>query len=342
MIDIGILGPPPGVAEGRVLLTPRQAGLLVEHGVRVVVERGAGDRAGYLDADYDAEGATVTGRDDVLSGADVLLAVSRPRIEEVGALRRGAVLMGFYHLDLDGGPFARAVARAGAAAVGLERARTADGRFPFRERMAEVAGVMAAQLAAQLLLTADCRGVLLGGVTGVPPAQVAIVGAGALGRSATRAFSGAGAQVLVLDRDLAALDAVERERLPRVTTMLSTAAEVADAAASADVVVGAVRVPEGPPPKLASPYQGKPCSVWLDLSVDEGGCFEASRPVYSVAEAYTLDGVVCCPVPNLASWAARTASRIGSALLAPTLLAAAEAGELRLADQAWLAAGAMR
>lgn len=339
-MDIGILGPPSEMTEGRVLVTPRQAGVLDAVGVRVFVQSGAGVAAGFADADYAAEGASVLARRaDVLASSDVVLSVARPSPEEARQLRTGAVLMGFYHAREDA-PFVEAAAKREATVVALERAETDDGRHPFRERMAEIAGVVSAQLASDLLLRH--RGMLLGGVTGVPPADVIVIGAGYLGRSATRALAGAGASILVLDRSLTALEATESEGLKRVRTMLAGPSEIADAASWADVLIGAVRVPDDEPPKLLSALSGHPGAVWLDLSVDEGGCIEESRPVYRVEDAYSVDGVTCCPVPNLASWAARTASRIGSALLAPALLRAADRGRLDLAHEPWLLRGTVR
>ncbi len=336
---VGILGPPKGMSEGRVLVTPRQAGLLDHGGVRVIVESGVGRAAGFEDADYAAEGASITAsREQLLGESDLVLSVARPEPAECAVVRAGSTLMGMFHVNEDA-PFVEAAVARGANVVGLERAQTDDGHHPFRERMAEVAGVVCAQLAAELLLRH--RGVLLGGVAGVPPVDVVVVGAGHLGRAATRAFSGAGATVLVFDRSLSALEAVEREGLRRVQTMLAGPSEIADAAAWADVLIGAVRLPDGPPPKVLSAMQGHHGAVWLDLSVDEGGCIQESRPVYRAEDAYVIEGVLCCPVPNLASWAARTASRIGSALLAPVLLAAAERGRFQLSAEPWLVRGAL-
>jgi alanine dehydrogenase len=349
-MNIGILGPPDGIAESRVLITPRQAGVLDQAGVRVRVERGAGERAGFADADYGAEGADVVSkRGDIIGESEIVLAVARPTAAEAALLVKHAILMGLYHNDAHGLGIVEAATARRATVVGLERAQL-DGRYPFRERMAEVAGVVCAQLAAYLLqsrpggamASIPGRGMLLGGVTGVPPVAVVVIGAGALGKAATRAFAGAGASVLILDRDLAALESVEREGLHRVQTMLAGPSEVADAASWADVLVGAVRVDGGPPPKLLSAFQGKPGAIWIDLSIDEGGCIEESRPVYTADEAYPVEGVTLCPVPNLASWAGRTASRIGSALLAPVLLRAAEKGKLDLTTEPWLQAGILR
>lgn len=340
-MKIGILGPRATTAEGRVLLTPRQAGVLDPYGVTVLVERGVGVAAGFDDGDYAAEGATVLSRrEEIIGQADLLLAVSRPDPAEISGLRRGSTVLGFFHVDEDH-PFVEAAVARGISVIALEKVRADDGHHPFRERMAEIAGAVSAQLAGRLLLSPPGRGVLLGGVTGVPPADVVVIGAGYLGRSAARAFSGAGASVMVLDRDLQALDALEREGLRRVRTMLAGPAEISDASTWADVLIGAVRVPNGPPPKLLSAVNGRPGAVWLDLSVDDGGCFEESRPVWRAEDAYEIEGVVCCPVPNLASWAARTASRIGSALLAPVLLRAAEAGQFDLSKEAWLSTGSL-
>jgi alanine dehydrogenase len=343
-MKVGVLGAPSGVAEGRVLLAPRQVGLLDQAGVEVLVETGAGARCGVQDADYAAEGATILGdRKALIAQSEVVLSVARPGPDEAAALRPGATLMGFYHFDVHGKELVQAVRAQGARVVALERARTDDGRHPFRERMAEVAGVVACQLAARLLESGGSSpgyGLLLGGLTGVPPARVAIVGAGSLGRAAAAAFAGTGADVTVLDKDLRALDAVAALGLG-VSTQLATPGDVADAAAVADVLVAAVRVPDGPPPKLLSVFQGKPGAVWLDLSIDEGGCIEESRAVWSAEEAYTIEGVTLCPVPNLASWAARTATRLASALLWPALLTAAEKGRFKLEDEPWLLAGAL-
>jgi alanine dehydrogenase len=340
-MDIGILGPPDGVSEGRVLLTPRQAGRLEELGVRVHVQRGAGARLGVDDADWEAEGATVTAhRAAILERCEVVLSVARPTPHEALLMPRGAVLMGFYHLDVEGRALADAVRERGAIAVALERARHEDGRYPFRERMAEVAGTVCVQLAARLLESGPGPGVLLGGVCGLPPATVVVVGAGRLGRSAARAFCRQGAHVLVLDRDLAALEALAADGIP-AATMLAGSAEIADAAVTADVLVGAIRVADGPPPKVLDPFHGKAGAVWLDLSIDEGGCIIGSRPVFSADEAYVVEGITMCPVPNLASFAARTSSRIASLLLAPALFRAAERGRLDLDLEPWMRAGSI-
>jgi len=146
----------------------------------------------------------------------------------------------------------------------------------------------------------------------------------------------------VLDQDWRALEQVEAMSLGRVQTMLAGRSEIADAASWADVLICAVRVPQGPPPKLVSPFGGKTGAVWLDLSIDEGGCIEGARPVFSASEAYTIEGITLCPVPNLASWAARTASRVAAALLFPSLLRSAESGKALLESDPWLATGATR
>ncbi len=337
-MHIGVLGPPKNMVEGRVLLTPRQAGLLEAAGCRVSVEVCAGDRAGFADADYAAEGANVAHRNRILQECDLLLTVAPPAPDEILTMPSGALLLGFLHSGAAGRQSVEAAKQRNIVPIGLERIQQ-QGRFPFRERMAEVAGAISMQLAARLLESGPGRGVLLGGVGGVPPAAVVVVGAGALGRAATRAFAGVGASVLVMDHDWRALEQVETLGLGRVQTMLAGRSEIADAASWADVLVCAVRVPQGPPPKLVSPLGGKVGAVWLDLSIDEGGCIEGAKPVYSADEAYMMEGITLCPVPNLASWAARTASRVASGLLFPSLLRAAESGKPLLESDPWLATG---
>lgn len=337
---LAVLGHPADVDEGRVLVTPRLVGVLDAGGVRVAVQSGAGRAGGFDDADFGAEGATVhPRRAEVIGGADVILSVARLTPEECAGIKAGAVVLGMFHATEDAAFIGAANAR-GATVISLDRACTPEGRHPFRERMAEVAGAVCVHLAAELLLRH--RGVLLGALPGIPSVDVVVLGAGHLGRAAVRAFAGAGASVLLMDRDLAALEAVEREHLRLVRTMLAGPAEIADAAAWADVLVGAVRVADGPAPKLLSALQGKPGAVWLDLSVDEGGCIRESRPVYRADEAFSVEGVLCCPVPNLASWAAGTASRIASSLLAPALLRAMERSQLDLNQETWLLAGILR
>jgi len=338
-VQIGVLKNPAPAADGRVLLTPRDAAALARAGGRILVERGAGQRAGFSDIDYEQAGCQVAyRREEVLRRSRVALSVSRPFPEDAAMLQPGALIMGLFHPGVGGAPFLAAAEAAGAAVVALERA-TVAGRQPFRERMARVAGVVTAQLAARLLETDSSRGVLLGGVAGVPPAEVVIVGAGALGGAAARTFSGLGAQVAVFDARIDPLEALARERLPGVITALSGPDRLERAAGWADVLIGAARADEGPPPRLLTPAWGRPGAVWIDAAVDEGGCVEGSRPVHDVSGAYLDHGVLCCPIPTLPARVARTASHVLSSLLAPALLAALAAQTPLIEAASWLASG---
>ncbi len=293
---IGVLDSPGGASEARVLLTPRDTCTLVEAGAQVLVETAAGHGAGFSDAAYERAGARVVQRrEEVLRRSEVLLSVARPTPEEAAVMIEGATLLGLFHLEVDGEALREAAESAGARAIALERLTTTDGRQPFRQRMSQIAGRVAAQVAARLLESDSSRGILLGGVPGVPPAAVVILGAGTLGRSAARAFSGLGASVTVLDVNTAALEALHLERLRSVTTVVASRAMIHRVASWADVLIGAVRVPDGPPPRLASPEVGKPGAVWMDLAVDDGGCIEGSRPVSGPDEAYLEHEVLCCP-----------------------------------------------
>lgn len=319
---IGVLDSPPGSSEARVLLTPRDARSLVRRGGEVLIQSGAGRHAGFSDAAYESIGARVIhDREGVLRRSDVLLSVMIPSLKDAAALREGAVLLGLFFMDVEGLAFAAAAEASGARVVSLVEVTDATGRQPFRERMAEIGGALCATLAARLLEIEHSRGVLLGGVPGVPPAAVVIVGAGVLGRSAARAFSGLGATVTVLDVDHYALESLTRERLQNVSTVVSSPAMLERSAAWADVLIGAVRVDDGPLPRLLLPSMGKPGAVWLDMSIDEGGCIEGSRPVSGVEGAYLDHGVLCCPVPNLPSQVARTSSHVLSGLVSPRLRA---------------------
>ena len=316
-----VLGSPAGSTEARVLLTPREAHTLAERGATVLVEGGVGRDAGFSDHAYESAGARIVQRDEALRRGGIALSAARPLASELAVMPEGTALLGLLHVGVNSRDLSEAAEGAGVRLVSLDQVTNGAGRQPFRERMASIAGALCAPMAARLLETGTSRGVLLGGVPGVPPAAVVIVGAGVLGRAAARAFSGLGASVTVLDTRLEPLEALSRE-LPRVITALSGPAMLSRAAVWADVLVGAVHEAGEPTPQVLGPRQGKPGSVWLDMAVDEGGCLEGSRPVAGPEDAYYDSGVLCCPIPNMASRVARTASHVLSGLVAPPLRAA--------------------
>ena len=313
------------VGEQRAALTPAGARALVREGHQVWVERGAGSRAGFEDAAYQSAGATIAyTREELFTRADLVAAVFPPEPDEYQALLHpGQVIMAFWMLPAGGRESVLALQRCKVSVIGLEAIADASGRAPVLESMSELAGGLAITVGACLLLNAfGGKGILMGGAPGVPPAHVAILGAGVLGRSAARAALGAGAQVMLLDTRMEPLrEAVVGSR--GLATMLATPANVEKALSFADLVLGAVAVRgERAPVVVTRPMLSlmKPRSVVLDLSIDMGGCFETSRPTSFPEPAYEVDGILHFCVPNLPAAAARSATVALTNSLLPYLL----------------------
>jgi alanine dehydrogenase len=331
------------VGEQRAALTPAGAKALVREGHRVWVERGAGSRAGFDDAAYEAAGATIAyARDEVFARSDLVAAVFPPDPAEYDVLlHSGQAVMAFWMLPASRREDVLALQRCGVSVIGLEAIADACGRAPVLESMSEIAGGLAITVGACLLLNAfGGKGVLMSGAPGVPPAHVAILGAGVLGRSAARAALGAGAQVMLLDVRLEPLRVAIRET-SGLATMLATPANIEKALSFADLVLGAVAVRgERAPVLVTRPMLSlmKPRSVVVDLSIDMGGCFETSRPTSFPEPAYEVDGILHFCVPNLPAAAARSATVALTNSLLPYLMeigrgdlerAVSASGELR-------------
>jgi alanine dehydrogenase len=329
--------------EQRAALTPAGARALADEGHKVWVERGAGARAGFEDEAYQTAGATIAyARDELFARADLVAAVFPPDPAEYGALLHpGQVVMAFWMLPASRREDVLALQEREVSVIGLEAIADAGGRAPVLESMSEIAGGLAITVGACLLLNAfGGKGILMAGAPGVPPAHVAILGAGVLGRSAARAALGAGAQVMLLDTRLDRL----REALVEsrgLATMLSTAPNIEKALTFADLILGAVAVRGERAPVLVTRRMlalMKPRSVVVDLSIDMGGCFETSRPTSFPEPAYEVDGILHFCVPNLPAAAARSATVALTNALLPYLVeigradlerAVAASGELR-------------
>jgi alanine dehydrogenase len=331
------------VGEQRAALTPAGAKALVQEGHRVWIERGAGSRAGFEDATYQAAGATIAyTRDELFARGDLIAAVFPPDPAEYETLLHpGQTVMAFWMLPASGRADVLALQRCGVSVIGLEAIADAEGRAPVLESMSEIAGGLAITVGSCLLLNAfGGKGVLMAGVPGVPPAQVAILGGGVLGRSAARAAVGAGAQVTLLDARMEPLRAAVAETRG-LATMLSTPSNLEKALSFADLMIGAVAVRgERAPLLVTRPMLAlmKPKSVVLDLSIDMGGCFETSRPTSFPEPAFEVDGILHFCVPNLPAAAARSATVALTNALLPYLIdighgdlerAVAASGELR-------------
>lgn len=300
-------------SEFRVGLPPTGVRLLSELGHAVYLEQGAGEGAGFEDAEYRSVGAQVVySGEEVYGRAKLILKFSRPGRAEIDWVQAGQAILGYLHLNAAPEDEVAALLERGVTALGYERIAAPDGSNPVLRPLSQIGGRMAATLAARLLQNdSGSRGVLLGGVPGVPPAEVVVIGVGVAGENAARAFLGLGAQLTLLDKSLQRLQHLEGALLGRPVTMLANPHTIATACSYADVVIGAVRVPGSRPPVVVTRSilrQMKPGALFIDLSIDEGGCAETSRPTTHGAPTYLEEGVVHCCIPNLPSAVARTSS----------------------------------
>lgn len=299
--------------EFRVGLTPAGAKLLASEGHKTYVERGAGIGSGFDDSDYERAGATIVySGEEAYGRADLVLCVARPTAGELDWLVEGQAIMGFLHLPAAHPAKIEALLKKKITAIAYEQIQTDDGSLPVLKPLSQIGGRMAAQIAAGLLQNnAGGKGVLLGGVPGVPPANVVIIGAGTVGTNAVRAFLGLGAHVFVLDKDLARLQMVDELSQGRVVTMISHAFNVARVCEFADVLVGAVLIPGQRAPIVVTREMVKrmrPRSVILDISIDDGGCVETSRPTTHADPTFVEEGVIHYCVPNIPGVVARTST----------------------------------
>ncbi len=328
-----ILGIPKETQPGehRVALTPTAVKSLVQAGHRVFVETGAGHDAGHPDADYQSAGATTSyGRSEAFARAELIAAVYAPQPREYEMLQPGQAVFAFWHLPAARPEDVRALLDRWITAVGLEAIEDADGHAPVLTSMSEIAGELAVTIGGGLLLNEfGGKGLLLGGIPGVPPAHLVILGAGMLGRAAARAGLGAGADVTLLDVRVEPLREALIEMRRPLTTMLATRPNIEKALSFADLVLGAAAIHgERAPVLVTRPMLRlmKPRSIVMDLAIDMGGCFETSRPTAFPTPVYETDGILHFCVPNLASVAARTATLALTNVVLPYLSSVAESG----------------
>ncbi|HZG89616.1 MAG TPA: alanine dehydrogenase [Pseudonocardia sp.] len=322
--------------EYRVALTPPGAHELTRAGHEVLVEQGAGVGSSFPDADYKEAGATiVTGSDagqaadEVWAGAELVVKVKEPVAEEYHRLRRDQVLFTYLHLAASR-PCTEALLAAGTTAIAYETVRLADGSLPLLAPMSEVAGRLAPQAGAHALLRASGgRGILLGGVPGVRPAEVVVIGAGVSGQHAVQMAVGLGAAVTVLDVDLGKLRRLDERYGGRVRTVVSNAHQVERACLRADLVIGAVLVPGARAPQLVGNdlvRRMKPGSVLVDVAIDQGGCFEDSRPTTHAEPTYPVHGSIFYCVANMPGAVPHTSTLALTNATLPYLVRLAELG----------------
>lgn len=330
--------------EFRVGLTPNAAREAVTHGHEVIIEAGAGAGAGFPDTDYIAAGARIAETaQQVFAEAELLVKVKEPQAPERAMLREGQVLFTYLHLAPDPEQ-TRDLLSSGVTAIAYETVTDASGGLPLLAPMSEVAGRLAPQMGAWTLQKANGgRGVLLGGVPGVGPAKVVVIGGGVVGTHAARVAAGMGAEVTVLDRSLPRLRYLDDTFGTLFRSRFSSAGATADLVAEADMVIGAVLIPGAAAPKLVSRAQlstMKPGAAIVDVAIDQGGCFETSRPTTHEDPIYEVDGIMHYCVANMPGAVARTATLALSNATMPFMLALADKGWRQACeDDAHLLAG---
>lgn len=324
--------------ERRVALAPYAAGILAAAGHEVFLESGAGDLAHFTDIEYSEAGANVvSSAAELYSTSELIVKVFPPRPDELDLMQDRQILISALHLGGITAECLQKLMELRVTGIGFEFITDADGSLPIVRMMHEISGVMAVQTAARYLeSTNGGRGVVLGGISGVPPSSVVILGAGVVGEWAARTALGYGAHVIVLDTDLPALRSLEHYLDRRVTTAVANVQYVRQAVQSADVVIGAMMSVGKRSPVLVTEEMVesmRPGSVIIDVVIDQGGCVATSRPTTHAEPTFVEHDVLHHCVPNMPSNAARTASYALTNVLIPFLLDIGESASMN--DALW-------
>ncbi len=318
------------IHESRVGLTPTAVRELVAHGHQVMVQKNAGLRIDLDDDTYQSAGAVIVETpQEIYAKTDLIVKVKEPQPAEVLLLRQGQVLFTYLHLAPD--PVqTQGLMNSGCVAIAYETVTDSFGGLPLLAPMSEVAGRMAIQAGAHALeLDQGGRGMLLGGVSGVPAARVVIIGGGVVGTNAARIAMGVEAHVTVLDKSIHRLQQLDFQYGSRINTVFSTVDALEEHVSSADLVIGAVLLPGGAAPKLVTRAMVKRMNrgaVLVDVAIDQGGCFETSKPTTLANPIFTVDGVVHYCVSNMPGAVARTSTFALNNATLPFVLALANKG----------------
>jgi len=320
--------------ENRVALVPHSVTTLTAHGHRVLVESGAGEKSNFSDHHYSEAGAEIARSREEVYRADVLLKVAPLTLEEIDLMRPNQVVISPIHLPLLEAEHIVRLQRKRVVALAMEYIRDETGIFPIVHVMSEIAGISAILIAADLLATnRGGQGVLLGGIAGVPPAKVIILGAGVVAEFATRTAIGLGAEVRIFDNNVYKLMRLQNQVGRQLHTSVINPVHLREQLLSADVAIGAVHSAQARAPMLVSEdivQRMKPGSVIVDVSIDQGGCFETSRTTSHDHPTFVKHGVMHYCVPNIPSRVSRTASDAISNILTSLLLRAETGGILPL------------
>jgi alanine dehydrogenase len=332
------------IHEYRVGLVPAAVRELTAGDHQVLVQTGAGAGIDCSDEDYRNAGARIAPSVEALfNDSQMIVKVKEPQLSECARLRRDQVLFTYLHLAADR-PQAEALIKSQCVAIAYETVTAADGSLPLLMPMSEVAGRMSIQVGAQYLQQGNGgRGVLLGGVPGVTPANVVVIGAGVAGTNAIEMAHGLRANVTAIDRSIRRLRELDRQFHGAVRTLFSTADTIERAVTDADLVIGSVLLPGAAAPKVVTAAmirRMRPGSVVVDIAIDQGGCFQTSRPTTHAAPIYVVDGVIHYCVTNMPGALPRTSAFALNNATLPYVRALADKGwERATAEDAGLAAG---
>lgn len=316
--------------ENRVCLTPESTGLLVEMGHQVLIQAGAGNKSRFQDIDYSEQGAQICSTMDEVMQADIILKVSPLNKKERTLVRKGQVIITSLQLVTQTRDYFSSLVDAKVTAIGFEKIKDNTHAFPLIRSMSEIVGTAGIQIAAHYLSHPDYgNGTMLGGVAGLRPAEVVIIGAGTVGEFAARAALGMGASVKIFDNSIYKLRRIQNNLRQNIFTSTMQPQTLLKAIKDADAVIGAIRVNEDRPLYKVPAYMVeamKKSSVIIDISIDQGGAFETSRPTTHKDPVYQQYGVTHYCVPNIASRVAYTASNVLSNFFAPLILEIGEYG----------------
>ncbi|GAS88018.1 alanine dehydrogenase [Mycolicibacterium brisbanense] len=320
--------------EFRVAITPAGVSELTRRGHDVIIQAGAGEGSAISDNDFKAAGAEIVATaDQVWADAELLLKVKEPIEAEYGRMRKDQTLFTYLHLAASR-PCTDALLASGTTSIAYETVQTADGALPLLAPMSEVAGRLSAQVGAyHLMRSHGGRGVLMGGVPGVAPAEVVVIGGGVAGYNAARIAKGMGAHVTVFDLNINTLRKIDNETNAGIETRYSSSLELEEAVKKADLVIGAVLIPGAKAPKLvtnATVAHMKSGAVLVDIAIDQGGCFEDSRPTTHDDPTFAVHDTVFYCVANMPGAVPRTSTFALTNATMPYVL--------KLADKGWKAA----